>query len=363
MDTIRAYIDMLTNNGFTQVGIYEGYKGSMYYWAFTCDGAEDIPKIYDSITETDCHFYIGWTNNSRQKFRFCVSRGLPVCDTGLRRDGTEVDITPQGISAGAALIRNADGSYATDDGRLQTAVGNAMVIRNGQVYNTTSRYDADGGKEKLWIDDYFRNESIYLQFDAHGLMQGDVRRHVDIRDWNLTAQGKENVDRYQYDAPVSLFVFQDGKMRQPAWNDSYYETATLRLMYYDKGGDAVFYIYARFDNGQEPTEVEALAAVNMAKSGTVDDATYMKVGDRLTLTYSHREFDSDYHTFKWEILEGEGKATIDASNDSCTVTAQAPGVVILRLTYNYTVDEPDVLTGIVRPVRHAITQDYSFIIE
>lgn len=363
LDTIRAYVEMLKNSGFTQVGIYEGYKGSMYYWAFTCDAAEDVPMIYDGITETDCHVYIGWTDSSRKKFRFGVARQLPVCDTGLRQDGSTVDVMPQGISAGAALLRNSDGSYATADGRLQTTVGNAMVIRDGTVYNTTGSYHLDGSKEKVWIDDYYRNESIYIQFNTHALMQGDVYRNTDIRDWNLTAMDKGSVDHYQYDAPLSLFIFQDGKMRQPTWNDSYYETATLRLMYYDRGGDAVFYIYARFDNGQEPKEVEALVAVSMAQSGVLDDATYMKVGDRLTLTYSHREFDSDYHTFDWEIIEGVGKAAIDVQGDTCSVTAQSPGVVRVRVTYHYTADEPDVLTGIIRPVRHAITETYSFIIE
>ena len=363
LDTIRAYVEMLKANGFTQVGIYEGYKGSMYYWAFTCDGAEDLPMIHDAITDTDCHVYIGWTDSSRHKFRFGVARGLTVCDTGLRRDGATVDVTPQGPSAGAALVRQVDGSYATADGRLSAAVGTATVIRDGKTYQTTSRYRNEGGKQRLWVEAYHRNESMYLQFNENYLMQDDVFRNLDIQDWNLTALEPGSVDAYRYDAPVNLFIFQDGMMRQPTWNDSYYETATLRLMYYDKGGDAVFYIYARFDNGREPSEVEALVVVNMADSGVLEDATYMKTGDRLTLTYTHREYDSDYHTFEWAIVEGEGKATIEATGDTCQVTADAPGVVTVRVTYHYTADEPDVLTGIIRPARHSITQDYHFIIE
>lgn len=363
MDTIHAYIEMLKNNGFTLAGVYEGYKNSMFYWAFTCDAAEDVPMIYDSITETDCHFYIGWMDSSRKKFRFGVARGLPVCDTGIRQDGSHVDVTPQGLSAGAALIRNSDGSYTTADGRLRTTVGNAMVIRDGTAYHTTSRYHAEGGKERIWIDDYYRNESVYLQFDEHSLMQDDAFRNLEIRDWNLTEQDKDSVDAYRYDAPVNLFVFQDGKMRQPTWNDNYFETATMRVMYYDKGGDGVFYVYARFDNGQQPHEIEALVAVNMAQTGILEEATYMKVGDRLTLSYTHREFDSDYHVFEWEILEGQGKVLIDPSDSNCTVTAVVPGFVRIRVTYSYTADEPDVLTGVIRPVRHAITEDYAFILE
>lgn len=134
-------------------------------------------------------------------------------------------------------------------------------------------------------------------------------------------------------------------------------------MHYDKGGIAVFYVYARFLDG-EPTEIEALCAVDTSdKGGAIEEATYLTPGSTIVLKYTHQEYGSAYHTYDWAIVEGDDKVSIDATGNSCDVTAIAPGVATVTVTYHYSKEEPDVLTGISRTVDHTIVEEYHFIVE
>lgn len=265
MTTIQAYVAMLQNNGFTMVGEYEGYKGAMYYWSFTCNAATGIPMIYDSITEKNCHLSIGWSSSSRLKYTFRISKDLPVWDTGLRMDGTVEDITYVAPSLGAGLNRNSDGSYSTTDGRLSTAVGSAAILRDGVLYNATTTYDERGVKQHVYVENFYRNEHIYLQFQMDTLQAGDLFSHLQMRDWILTAHESNDEDGFVYDTPFAMFLFHDGMMRRPGYNDAYFETASVRVMYYEKGKEAVFYVYGKMIGSGEPKEIEALIAVDMSK--------------------------------------------------------------------------------------------------
>lgn len=362
-ELVLSYVEMLKNNGFTLAGDYVAYDGSMLGWAFICDGAGDLPTIEDNICDVMCHLYILWGSGSRTKFTVTVTSKLPVCDTGLRMDGTVVDLTPKGKSAGAGLVRNADGSYTTSDGRLTAAVGTAMIIRDGTVYSTTTTYEEEYDNQRIWANDFYRNECLYIQFPQNSLMQNDIFDQRGIPNWNLTELDRNELGNFTFKNKIAVFFPHEGKFYQSAWNDDYLEAVTVRLMYYDKGGEAVFYVYGKFDHSGSPTEIEALIAVNMGGTGLIDDATYMKPGDSITVKYPEQEFGSDYHVYKWEIVDGAGKATIDFTGDTCKVTAKSPGVVTVRATYEYTVDEPDVLTGIIRPAPHSRTKDFYFIIE
>ena len=363
MEWIQKYVSMLQQNGYTLVDKYEGYKGGCYSWAFTCNAVPNARKFNDIFTETPCHVSIYWTDNNRYKFTMNVSPDLEVCDTGARYDGSVVDVKPQGESAGAGLVRLSDGSYQTSDGRLTAAVGTAMVIRDGTAYNTAARYALDGSSQQIWVEGYYRNEGLFIETPENYLVQGDLFRHYDLRRDNLNELDKGSLDGFNYGGVVT-FVACGDKWVNPSYNDPYYDALTMRLMYYDKGGDAVFYVYARFKSGNEPQEVEALCAVDTeTNTGTINDATYLKAGNTITLKYTHREFDTSYNVFNWEIIEGADKVSISHVGDTCDVTAKSPGVATVRVTYEYSKEEPDVLTGIPRTVGHSIQEEYHFIIE
>ena len=360
-EVIDDYIDMLQNNGFTLVDEYDEFV-ELHAWGLTCDAAPQARTLEMMFTDTPCHVSIHWTDSSRRGFTMYVSPDIQVCDTGLRKDGSVADITPQGLSAGAGLIQVGDSTYQTSDGRLTASVGTAMVIRDGVTYNTNARYVLDGDYDHFWIEDYYRNEVIFIASPANYLMEGDFFRRDDLVRWRPIERSRDSLDGFIYDS-TAIAITHDDTCVGPGMNEENYEALTLRLMHYDKGGIAVFYVYARFLDGT-PGEIEALCAVDTGnKGGAIEEATYLKPGSTLVLKYTHQEYGSSYHTYDWEIVEGDDKVSIDATGNTCNVTALSPGVATITVSYGYSREEPDVLTGIPRTVGHTIVETYHIIVE
>lgn len=362
---IKSYVAMLQNNGFTLVDTFtQEYKGSAFYsWGFICDAAPGAEKIGLKFKEdTLCHVSLYYAD-SKGKYTMNVSNDILVCDTGLRMDGSRVDLTPAGTSAGAGVIKLADGSYQTTDGRLCAAMGTAMVLRDGVPYTTDAFYTQEDGEEVLKIENFYRNEGIYFEAPLNSLMQGDVFTQRELRRWRwFDCKTIGDLETYRWDCVV-LAMPKDGKWLGAIYNDSVYQSQTFRVMAYDSGGAAVFYIHAAFHTG-EPKEIEALCVVDTSnRSGNIKNATYIKVGNTATLKYTHRENGTAYNTFDWTIIEGADKIAINSGWDSCDVTALSPGVAAVQVKYDYSKEEPDPLTGIMRTVPHSKTQVYTFIIE
>jgi len=351
------YLDALQQNGFTLVGHYQKYGES---WGLICDAAPEAQLIEQMYTDTPCHVTI---YNKDGVMRFIVSTDLVICDTGLRRDGYTGDLTPQGPSAGAGLVRLPDGSYQTSDGRLTAALGTATVLRDGVSCSATAEYAAG---DCVNIEGYFRDESIFFRARPDYMISGDVFTQREMRQWKQYTTEKYNQNSYKYHTVADLSVAHNGKWLSPTYESLTYaemDVCTVRVMHLDRGGDAVFYIYARFHDG-EPREVEALCAVSTADDeGAFEDAIYLKPGLSTQLNYPHQEYGSSYHTYDWEILEGAENITLDGVGNRCTVTAQKKGTAVVKVTYGYSVEEPDVLTGDPRNVPHSKTQTWSFVIE
>ena len=352
----EEYLESLQQNGFTLVGHYNRFGES---WGLICDAAPEAKIIGQMYTDTPCHVTIYDDNGIME---FIISPDLVVCDTGLRRDGYTGDLTPQGPSVAAGLIRLPDGSYQTSDGRLTAAMGTAMVLRDGAAYTTAADYTVG---DTLNIDGYYRNESIFFRANTGYLMEGDILTQREMRQWKQYSKDKGGQDTYKYSTVADLSVAHNGEWLSPDYTSLTYaeiDVSTVRVMYMDDGGDAVFYIYVRFFEG-EPKEIEALCAVTTADDeGAFSNATYLDVGNTVDLNYPHREYGSDYHTFDWQIIEGAGTVAIHAVGDSCTVTALKTGVAAVKVSYGYTVEQPDVLTGIPRSVSRHKSEIWYFVV-
>jgi len=356
---IEEYIDMLCQNGYTLVDTYS--ISDLACWGLMCDAVDATtqPLIF---TDTPCHVAI-WTNGM-EEFRIDVPFELAVCDTGTRRGGATRDLAPEGPSAAAGLLRLPDGSYQTSDGRLTTSVGSAAVLRDGQSYSCEASLIIDGEREieSLWIENYYRNEGIYFESPEAYLMPDDVFLMSDVSRERYYDTDKDSQDSYNWGG-LYASVCHNGEWVCPTWNDNRFAALTVRIMYDDKGGDRVYYIYARFNRG-EPTEIEALCAVDSnSKTGNLSDARYLSVGDTTTIHYEWEEFGSKYHVYDWEVIEGEGNVVLDGVGNDCEVTAIRPGVAVVRMTYSYTEEEPDVLTHEMRDIGHERTEEYAFVIE
>lgn len=363
MDTVKAYITMLQKNGWTLVDTEEGYKGGYYSWGLTCDAAPEAETIGQMFTETPCHLSIHWTDSERYRFTFYVSEDIKVCDMGLRQEGGNACIAPAGQSACAGLERLADGSYRTTDGRLTASVNSAMVIRDGETYTVDAAYENDGSFQMIRVEYYYRDEGFLLRFPENSLMEGDLYRLEDLDKYRANeASNGDSADSMTYDY-LQVWIAHDDKWITPGRNDDTYEALTVRVMYMDRGGDIVFYVCAMFDDDQ-PELIEALVAVDSsAVTGEVRDATYLKVGDQITLEYHPHVTSESYTLFTWEVIEGDENVWIDGSGTSCTVRALDAGSAVIRVTYEYTEEGNNVLTGNPENQPRSATQDYYFIIE
>ena len=360
MDVVEDYVDMLCQNGYTLVNQYS--IKDLHSWGLMSNSI-DAPTRSMMYTDTPCHISL-WTNGEK-KFRMEASLGFSVCDTGTRRgDSNTVDLAPQGPSADAGLIRLSDGRYQTTDGRLTTSVGSAAVIRDGRSLSCQASLIMrdDDGSDRLWVEDYYRNEGFYFESPRAYLMQGDLFQKSDLSRERIYSTDKGSQDAYLYNG-CYFSLCHNGEWITPTWNGTRYDALTVRVMYNEKEGDRVYYVYARFTQG-EPTEVEALVAVSSkTTSGLLEDARYLSVGETIELRWDHEEFDSNYHSYTWEIVEGSDKVSITGTGNSRKVTGLKSGVAVVEMVYEFTRKEPDVLTNILRDTRHSHTEQFVLIVD
>ena len=362
-EVLAEYVQMLQETGFELVDeYYFSYGDTFQAWAFNClalPEAETIEMQYDE--DTRCHVCI-WTSDD-DEYRIDISPAFQFFDTGLRRGGAVTRETISGPSAGAGLYRMPDGSYQTSDGRLSTAVGNAMVIRDGATYTCGARWLVEDEDERLWVEDYYRNEGFFMEVPKSSLMEGDVLLMSDFVRERYYETDKESLESYNWHTPMFALAY-DGIWKGPELNGRDFQALTVRVMYYQSGGEAVYYVYARTTSA-EPGEVEALVAVDMSagSGGNFGNATRLSVGDSFSLNYSGEVFGANYHVYEWTVTDGEGNVRIEGTGSKCRVEALEKGVATVKVTYEYGVDEPDILTGIVGPASKSKTQSYNFIIE
>ena len=363
VEIIEEYIAMLEENGFTLVDeYYFSYKETFRSFALVSNAVPDAELIKMQYEDTDCHVTI-WMAEDEDEYTINISPSLQFFDTGVRRGGTKADEVVAGPSAGAALLRVAEGSYQTDDGRLSAAVGTAMVIRDGVSYTCDARWEVEGEDERLWVEDYYRNEGFFMEVPKNSLMAGDILQIKNfVRERYYTTE-KSSLTAYNWHTPFFAIAY-DGQWKGPELNSTDFKELTVRLMYYEPGGDAVYYVYAELKD-KEPAVVEALVAVDMSvgSGGNFADAVRLSVGDTMTLNYSGEVFGSDYHVYDWAVTDGAGNVSIESSGSSCRVQAVEKGFATVTVTYSYTEEEPDVLTGIIRDAHKSRSQSYNFIIE
>lgn len=94
---------------------------------------------------------------------------------------------------------------------------------------------------------------------------------------------------------------------------------------------------------------------------SADTTIRIKVGETVTLHCVYSEFGSMYHTYDWS---SSGSAiNMSESYNKVTVKGIEPGTAEIYMTYHYTKDEPDSLTGNTRHNGHSRSRTYTIIVE
>lgn len=195
------------------------------------------------------------------------SNDLKSTDFGMRCGGYLVDVTPGGKSAGAGLKGTSSGTYQTSDGRLSASLGKSSLIINGSKQSGSVVFEDTDSSDAIKIKNSSGSEIIRIFFPEEGYTPktGDVFYTDDLLttyQWSNSGEGPTalGIDEMRFYQKVN------GKWLTPTYNDSPYNEAVFRVMYYNASeGVAVFYLYT--DAG---TKTEMLCAVDLSKSVNPD---------------------------------------------------------------------------------------------
>lgn len=264
---IDAYVAMLTENGFTLVEKDPDPYLCDYRWKLYCHKAEDA-----AVLKSWSGAHIAIEGYDDGDFYFHYSGDLVMRDLGLRMDGESVDLFKAGPSAGCGLLYMSDKSFITTDGRLSTKLGKAAVYRDGKLLEGNSYRDVNKS-EWLMVNDYYRNEDFIFAVDAEYTVSGDYY-------WLYQFM---NGTYYFSDDPYSSLILHghgdnpyflmktNGYRHGPNPFGCKYESLFIRVLHYEEDVAAVYYVYAKLADGNDPAEIEALCAVDMTPKKTEDD--------------------------------------------------------------------------------------------
>lgn len=370
-DTVKMYVDYLCGGNFQLIdSYYQAYDDSAFY-SFGLDytGPKQISARTEvTYLEIECTVNIyGTIERDDLEAVVWTPMDLELVDFGDRFNGNKVSVDYSGESVGAGVNKLSDGSFETTDGRFHVSLGQAQVYRDGDVYTAEAQFETnqDQIRDELWIRNFYRNESLFFCTPANVLMAGDVYTLRDVmreESFMLNKRLENEIDFTGYKWQLFFGACHDGDWITPVNSDlNEFENATIRIMYWDPGVEAVYYISAEFDSA--PYAVEALAAVSLAEKPDVyrgKDGQYaLAVGESMELACPD-EYGASYNLYQWEVVDGMPLVQLSGEiSRICTITGLAPGKAIIKLTYEYGMDEPDVLTGYPRNVSHTKELEYA----
>lgn len=270
-----------------------------------------------------------------------------------------------GDSFAAGLYRLADGSFQTTDGRLTAAVGEAMMITDGSstTYESDYIYDNDDNRQEIYVENKYGTEQQVVYIPTTVTLATDQiydsSYFIIESNWATNTRGIESkIPPYTWTAMFACL--HDGNYIYPVRGLSGVMTdVNMRVMYVDES-IAVFYTCAQFES--EPYEVETLIAVPIGLDTVAEnqpDGEYtISVGSYVDISGPY-EYDTGYDLWSWEFVYGDSLATLTGENAQiCRITGTSAGEIRVRVTYSYSVKEPDVLTGIERSVSHSTSQEF-----
>ena len=277
-DVFEAYVAMLEQNGFVRVGYKdkEFPSQSKRFFSASLNDADGSPQYKldgdalalghagGNITVT------GSIDRSRCQMQFFVTDELNVTDLGFRYGGGSVDTSYTGASACAGVYKKGE-TFRTDDGRLQTKTGEAVVIADGQTFTVKTKTTRQDQILCFYVPDYDRSDGIGLRCRESQLRQGDLFTQNELfasKSILELMRDSDTVEQLDYliADPILAFRHQD-RNEVPVENGlSSVRTCFVRTVYYAPGQRAVFYVAAAFDAA--PYSVEALAAFDLTAAGT-----------------------------------------------------------------------------------------------
>jgi hypothetical protein len=243
-DVLEDYLALLQEEGYALVGEHHqtSFLGSYQSYGLLRTDATDIPTIDLMYEDIPCHVNIWKCDN---EWWVEVADGLTLCDMGLRREGTETSILPQGESVAAGLKQIRKG-YETSDGRLRAKLGQAEVICDGKKLAGTATWKRSGKR-------------IFVTVEAGDELTAEIMFYEDEVEQNDLFR-LETIEEYPASFTLTL---DDEKIGAGSTGALSFHCVSLRFMHLDEDGDVVLYLYAQpMNTRQFPETVEFFCVVN-----------------------------------------------------------------------------------------------------
>lgn len=168
-EAIRAYVELLCTAYDFELAA-EPYTNTVKntYFDFCLNyTGEQGPASHTqegTFSKTPCDLTIyGTIDRYKVKGAIWYDPSLSGVDGGYRYGREGADTTPAGESALAGLLRGADGSYSTTDGRLTAPVGGAALLWDGEAEALTARYARYTADDRQQVQ-LFQNSAEQLRF-------------------------------------------------------------------------------------------------------------------------------------------------------------------------------------------------------
>ncbi len=338
-----------------------------YVLRYTGDAQRSDTPIMCEYTDQQGDMIVsGHSRGPEWDMMFCVyyAKWLAPVDDGTRY-GTEGAVTAcYGESFSVGLNLFSDGRYETADGRLSAVPGEAMFLVDGEAA-TYSTYMEDSSKKnrkqfgvqnKLGIDQM----AFVLPF-AQSMSSGDTY-NAGIMDSSVAGAAQTISTAHK---PMFTLLHSSSYISARAGLSDGMTRFNARMMYWDEEtGIAVLYFYAAFSSA--PYEMEGLAAFDLLGTGgaaNAGNADYtVRVGEELKIS-GPSEFKTGHELWTWSYISGSEYSELhDTVSQTCTLIARKPGMVRLKVLYDYSVKEPDILTGIESTVQKEQTKEYTILI-
>lgn len=259
-DLIFDYARLLMDCGFELAETNE-YKGR-YFYGFTSPELTSAPSV--SLARLKELHHVTLNTTSFGEICMHYTDELEVVDLGLRRGSGAADTGPAGKTVEAGLLRLGDGAYQTSDGRLYAARGTAVVLRDGVAVTVPAQGKYHDGCQQIWVQDYASGEGLFYEVKKDTSATGDIFSYGELeQDSSNVTVSQENLLKYGWDYPLFAVCLNNRWNVPSVWDGTAVTNATVRVMYYQPGGDAVYYLYAELEG--EPSTVEALCVVDTAQ--------------------------------------------------------------------------------------------------
>lgn len=266
---LQAYVDLLCDAyGFEEAvsPYYNTIKDTFFEFNLNYTGGSlSGEKIEGTYTDCRCDVMIyGTIEGSKLEGAIWYLDDLTAFDGGYRYGESSSGKSLVGFSATAGLYRLGDGSFLTDDGLLQTSLGQAMLVSDGEVTTCSAKMLLNESKshQEIWVENASGSALLEFYFPlSWTLSAGQIyteETFIVESSYAVSDKGRfSEMPSYTWSNMFAIYHGNSYLVPITAMGGDL-KRVNVRVMYAE-GDEYVFYVCAQFSNS--PREMELLIAV------------------------------------------------------------------------------------------------------